>query len=317
MRKFKLFFILIITIFALQINPVPSIDGTKIIIPNDFSGELKYENYSSLEERIYKFDNVSIIGKDQSGIYNMYCIELGEKEKPTILVEAGIHGSEWQGTMYSMKFMEELRDGTFPDKAFRNKLLDHFHIVYIPVVNPWGYDRTIPMNLFSGRYNSTGTDLNRDFYKFTQAESRNVKTKMDEFKPFAFLDIHMMQSNFDASGGNNIAMGYGQTQTKQVFDSFAKLLSQYSGQSITKWRAPPYENPINTGLARTYMRNQTNPYTPYTLSYIIELAKPVKRTTGLDAPLSDSQIMKYGMAGMYLFFYTSIMYFEEYNNNIK
>jgi hypothetical protein len=329
MRMFKLFFILIIPILFIQFslnffseeksNPPqqvitkPSNEESIIRIPYDFSGYLRYEDYRSLKERIFQFDQVTNIGKDESGNYNMYLIELGNKDKPALFIQAGMHGSEWQGIIYSMRFMEELRDGTFPDKALREKLLSEYHIVYVPVVNPWGYDRAVPNKLNSGRYNFSGIDLNRDFKEFTQVEAQNVKVAMDEFQPFAFLDIHMMQSQYEANKGNNIVLGNGQPQTNEIYDTIADSLVLYAEQPVTRWGYPNYDDPVNPGLARTYMRNQKNPYTPHTLSYIIELSKPVERRTGLDAPLENSEIMKYGLAGLYLFFRTSIMYYEEQN----
>ncbi|GIO23437.1 DUF2817 domain-containing protein [Oceanobacillus sp. J11TS1] len=311
--------ILLVFILVIYINPLENeknVDNEvihTIKVPYGFSGDLKYKDYSEVEEEIHQFDHVTEIGKDESGNYDMHMIELGNREKPSILITAGMHGSEWQGTLYSLQFMEDLRDGTFPDEEFRERLLSEYHIIYIPVVNPYGFDRAIPYQLNSGRYNSNGEDLNRDFYNFTQAESQNVKVVMDIFKPFAYLDIHMMQSQYSANGGNNIVLGNGQKQTDKYFDYIAESIRSYADQPLTKWGAPAYENPINPGLSRTYMRNQTNPYTPYTLSYIFELAKQVDRDTGFDAPLSDQQIIDYGMAGLYLFLYTSAMYFEDEN----
>lgn len=313
MRIFRLLLILILSILLLQMFLKEPNNESRIEIPFNFSGQLNYEGYKSLENRILKFQSVTNIGKDQSGNYSMYCIELGNRAKPTILIVASMHGSEYQGTLYSMKFMEALRDGTFPDDKLREKLLNEYHIAYIPAVNPWGYDRAYPYQLNSGRFNSAGKDLNRDFKKFTQAETKNMKELIDQLKPFAFLDIHMMQSDYDANAGNNLVLGNGQPQTNETFDIFIESLTDYADQPVTKWSSPSKVNPTNPGLARTYVRNQSNPYTPYTLSYIYELTKPVKRKVGLDAPLSESQIMDYGMAGMYLFLKTSIKYYEDQN----
>lgn len=285
-----------------------------IEIPYDFSSSIPdKKSYKSLEKRILQFDRVTEIGKDESNDYSMYMIELGKRGNPTLLVIAGMHGTEWQGPMYSMRFMEELRDDTFPDKEFRDQLINKFHIVYIPVVNPWGFDHAKPYKLYTGRYNTNDVELNNDFDPFTQVESQNVKTIMDIFEPFAFLDIHMMQSKFKSNYENNIVIGNGQHETDDIFDRFADSLSTYAEQPVTQWRAPPFKNPMNTGLARTYMRDQSNPHTPHTLSYIIELTRPIDRTKGMDAPLSNREIMRYGMAGLYLFFQTSIEYYEEEN----
>jgi len=59
------------------------------------------------------------------------------------------------------------------------------------------------------------------------------------------------------------------------------------------------------------MRDYINPYTPHTLSYIVELMRPEERDGELIAPLSDEQIFKFGSASLYLFFKTSMKYFME------
>src|SRR5699024_6448187 len=104
-----------------------------IDIPYDFIGTVEYQRYSDVIERIGQFDDYYTIGKDQSGEFDMYMIRLGKRDKPTLLITAGIHGTEWQGTQYSLSFMEQIRDNTFPDTNFRDFLLGSFQIVYILV----------------------------------------------------------------------------------------------------------------------------------------------------------------------------------------
>ncbi|MFD1451512.1 DUF2817 domain-containing protein [Oceanobacillus sojae] len=280
-----------------------------IRIPYDFSGNLNLPSYSQMVQRIMQFNNVSNIGKDESGNYDMYMIEMGNLNKPTILVISSMHGTEWMGALYSIRFMEQLRDNTFRDKAFRAKLLRNFHIVYIPVVNPYGFDRTSHAEGNNiGRYNVNGIDLNRDFNDFSQAESRNVKAVMDRVRPFAFLDIHLFGRGMDGSNGLNLIVGNGQYETDKIRNLFANSLERYANQSVVKWDG---YNQLLRGLARRYMRDKSNPHTPYTLSYITEIVRPRQLSGGLDAPLSDQEIMKYGMGMMYLFFVTSMGYFEQ------
>lgn len=65
-----------------------------IRIPYDFSGNLNLPSYSQMVQRIMQFNNVSNIGKDESGNYDMYIIEMGNLNKPTILVISSMHGTE-------------------------------------------------------------------------------------------------------------------------------------------------------------------------------------------------------------------------------
>lgn len=130
---------------------------------------------------------------------------------------------------------------------------------------------------------------------------------MDSVRPFAFLDIHLFGRGMDGSNGHLI-VGNGQYETDKIRDLFANSLERYANQSVVKWDG---YNQLLRGLARRYMRDKSNPHTPYTLSYITEIVRPRQLTSGLDAPLSDQEIMKYGMGMMYLFFETSMGYFEQ------
>lgn len=274
-----------------------------IEIPYDFIGTVNYQEYPEIVGRIKRFDEFYVIGLDASEEYEMYAIRLGSRGKPPILITGGMHGTEWQGTQYSLDFMEQLRDNTFPDKNFRDFLLNSFQIIYIPVVNPWGIDNTTPYAQVLGRRNFNNADLNRDFSDFTQTESKNVKDIMDSYKPFAYMDLHLIRSSEEA-----IIVGNGQGSTNSVRDLWADSWEEYLNKPVTRW--PGYTN-LNAGLSRRYMRDQENPYTPVTLSYITEIARPTQEDSGFVSPLTDEEIYKVGISSIYLFFKTSIQYYLE------
>ncbi len=281
-----------------------------INIPFNFIGEAKYQNYDEIIQRIRKFDNYQDIGRDETNKYTMYSIELGTSFRPTMLITASMHGSEWQGTQYGLAFMESLRDDTFPDREFRKKLLNNFKIVFIPFVNPWGLDNTTEHAILTGRYTANGTDLNADFDEFTQSESRNVRKVMSEYKPFAYFDLHMIRGH---QRDTYLILGNGQGETNAIRDEWADSWEEYTGKKVERWAG--YVN-LAKGLSRRYMRDQENDYTPHTLSYITEIARPVAESAGFNAPLSDEEIHSAGMASLYLFFKTSIDYFSNYNSLI-
>lgn len=304
-----------------------------INIPYDFNGTVKYEDYNSVINRIKKFNNYKIFGKDQSGLYDMYYIQMGNEEKPVIMFMASMHGTEWQGTQYSLSFMEQLRDNTFPDDDFRDYLLNNFNIIYVPVLNPYGYDRVLKGEYgeytsgnYEARYNANGIELNSDFFTFNEQESRNMKKIIDEYKPFAFLDIHMYQPDYNAAYGRNAIMASGQQSIEGYQDAtlpyrnlWKTSMENYLGEEITSWT-----NILSptSGLARAYVARSKNPYTEFTLSYICEVVRPAYRNRDgqmkLIRPLTDEEIFKYGFTHIYLFLKTSTMYYEDYkdkNNN--
>ncbi|GIO25084.1 phage tail protein [Oceanobacillus sp. J11TS1] len=282
-----------------------------INIPYEFKGAVEYQNYETVVERIEKFDRFYTIGKDQSGTYDMYLIELGNASKPCLFITGSMHGTEWHGTQYSMKFMEDLRDNTFPDTSFRDFVLNNFCIAYIPMINPYGMDHVVDEYVqydYSARYNSSHVELNGDFYDLTQAESINTARQIDKYKPFAYLDMHMFQPEYSVGYGNKFIMANGQRETDNVRDLWRDSFENYSGEQMTIWN-----NPLapDSGLARAYAARQSNPYTPHTLSYITEFVRPAYVNDEFIEPLTKSEIFKYGTASLYLFFKTSIKYFME------
>ena len=276
-----------------------------------FYGKTEYVPYNEIVDRIKSFQNHSVIGKDQSEEYDMYMIELGDRENPTIFITASLHGTEWQSTIYTMDFLEQLEKNTFPDNEFRDYLIDNFHIACIPVVNPWGYNETTEHAITLGRRNSRGVDINRDFYDFTEKESQNTREQMLRFKPFAYLDSHLIRTSSDRS--QLLIVGNGQPETNYLKEIWSNLLKIHSGYDVLQWEG--YEN-LTKGLSRRFMRDQQNDYTPYTLSYITEITRPVNETRGFVAPLTDYEIYNFGMVNIFLFLKTSIQYFKEHNYSL-
>ncbi|WP_088032423.1 M14 family zinc carboxypeptidase [Evansella clarkii] len=273
----------------------------------DFKGAVKYQSYIEVEERISKFKHTAVIGTDSSKKYNMYLIEMGNRNKPCIMILAGLHGSEWQSTQYCLEFMEQIRDNIFPDKKFREEILNNFHIAFIPVGNPWGYDNTSPFSRLKGRNNANGVNLNRDFNDFSQSESQNIRKVAERLKPFSYLDCHLIAPRKD--GGQNyedIIIGNMTDDTNKIRDFIANSLTLYANRPVGKW--DKWTNDNHTGLSRRYMSNLDNPNTSKTWSFIFEMYRPVKNKQEIVRILTDQEIMKYGLAGLYLFFLASSNY---------
>src|SRR5690625_373660 len=281
-----------------------------IEIPYEFPGSVRYYKYDKIVERIKKF-NYHLIGRDQSGIYDMYLIEVGTRGKPVLFFLSGIHGTEWHPIDYGLSFFEMLRDGTFPDKEFRDNVLSNYHLVYIPAGNPWGVDNNEDIyRQFNNpaRYNSTGTELNRDFFEFTQRESVNIAEQVRLYKPFAFIDMHMFQTDYNE---DPLIIANSQIDTEHWRDIIVRSVEYYSGHKMTVWRNPQNPDP-ESGLARRFVSRQPNPYTPHTLSYITEQVRPTRKDGHIVRRLTDREIYSIGIAELYLFVKTSIDYLNKY-----
>lgn len=297
----------------------PFIYDKTIPIPFALSGSIEYQNHATLLTRISDFADVEVFGKDSSGLYDLHAIHLGTKGKPVLMINGSMHGIEWHSCQYIMAFAEMLKNNTFPDQGFRDKMMQNYHLIIVPTLNPYGYDQITDVYIYeqdSARYNANGIDLNSNFNEGNQSEkeTQNFIALIKKYLPFAYLDAHMFRPDYTLAEGNNIIIGNGHTETINLRNSIAQSLDVYSGENVTKW------NPVNSktsGLSRAYVARNENPYVPHTLSYITELVKPTRMLDGvISEPLSFSQIYTYGIVSVYYFISTSMDYLEHFKSDM-
>jgi hypothetical protein len=154
----------------------------------DWTSEEFIDNmYEPVRKAHPEYITRNMIGKDQSGKYNMYSyVYTPENYKTTFLLASGIHGNEEPSYFALAKLMELIANSTEEDKHLYF-LKQNVRFVVIPLMNPWSVSQ--PKNI---RQNSTGTDMNRDFPNLTQAETQNI---MNEFRKYAdeatlLMDFH-------------------------------------------------------------------------------------------------------------------------------
>src|SRR5699024_1236136 len=105
-------------------------------------------------------------------------------------------------------------------------------------------EETTPHAILKGRYNFNGKDLNRDFFEFTQSESRIARDAILEHKPFAYFDFHMIRGHLR---DKFLIVGNGQTETEDIRDEWAESWESYSGYEVERWKG--YQS-LNKGLSR-------------------------------------------------------------------
>ena len=279
-------------------------------------GNFDYERYDTVVERIMQFDRVENIGKDESGQYDMYSIEMGTPGKPPLLITAGVNGQETEVTQYSMYFFEYMRDGKLPDDDFFNYLLENFLIVYIPVLNPWGMDN-IPdpyIRIGSDHYrNINQVDINRDFTNFSQQETRNVKAVMDKYDYFAHLDLHMMYPGYNLVNHENFVVANENPETQYLQHEFADAWENHTGTDVARWGLRPNRD----RMVRGYSIRKPNPYTPHTLPMMTEIMRPVWWNGEFVERLTNEEIFYSGFASLYEFFRMATNYFERYQETLR
>ena len=138
-----------------------------------------------------------VIGKDQSGQYDMYAyVYAPEEYKSTLFVAAGVHGDEDLGYHGLAAFMSLVADATEDSDPTLWFVRNNVRFIIIPIVNVWAASQDPGTERTRLRYNSEYVDLNRDFKDLTQVESRNV---VNYFAKYA-LEVDMMMDCHTADG---------------------------------------------------------------------------------------------------------------------
>jgi murein tripeptide amidase MpaA len=108
-------------------------------------------------------------------------------EKPGCVFLIGRqHPPEVTGSLALMKFVETL----FGESDLARRFRERFNVIVVPLMNPDGVDAG------HWRHNANGVDLNRDWDRFDQPETRAVRDEILRFKSaseprlFLFLDFH-------------------------------------------------------------------------------------------------------------------------------
>lgn len=155
-----------------------------------------FENlYEPLRKKYPNYIKREHIGKDASDAFDMYCYIFEPKDyEQTVFLSAGIHANEEEGYLSLAYFLGEVANADKKANAGLRYLRESVRLIVIPIVNVWGVNQTHNLQKanWSIRYNSTGTDLNRDFGEKTQQETKNVCAVLEKYgKGISFgIDFH-------------------------------------------------------------------------------------------------------------------------------
>jgi len=100
--------------------------------------------------------------------------------KVPVLLNANIHGDEWEGTDALLALVEDYAASRDPQV---DRTLRHTRISVVVTMNPDG-------RVANTRSNDAGFDLNRDFITASQPETRAVRDVIVRTQPMLLLDLH-------------------------------------------------------------------------------------------------------------------------------
>ena len=134
--------------------------------------------------------------------------ELAKNKRPTLLAQAGIHAGEIDGKDAGLMLLRDIATGKKAD------LLDRANLIFIPVLNADGHERSSRTNrpnqrgpVHQGwRTTAQNLNLNRDYMKADAPELRMVLALLTDFQPDLYLDLHVTDGidyPFDITYGFN------------------------------------------------------------------------------------------------------------------
>lgn len=139
----------------------------------------------------------------------------GGAGKPVVLVQAGIHAGEIDGKDAGLMLLRDI--------ALRGKdgLLDKVDLVFVPILNIDGHERSSPWNFLHVRGpeskgiegNARDINLNRDYAKLDTPEIRAMVALLQRLDPVLYIDCHV-------SGGFD--MQYDVTYTYAGWGKYAR-----------------------------------------------------------------------------------------------
>ena len=147
------------------------------------SDEIYANLYDTLVAEYPEYVTREYMGKDQSGEHDMYAyIFEPENYKISVFLSSGIHANEEDAYFALAYFMRELASEDGSDKLL-SYVRSNVRFIVVPLINVWGTHGTHRVDdaNWAIRYNSTGTDLNRDFEDQTQAETKNVAALLKKY----------------------------------------------------------------------------------------------------------------------------------------
>ncbi|MDO6619627.1 M14 family metallopeptidase [Shewanella sp. 6_MG-2023] len=139
--------------------------------------------------------------------------ELAGNNKPTVLVQAGIHSGEIDGKDAGMMLLRDISHGD------KKALLDKVNLLFVPILSVDGHERSDEFNRVNQRgpvnmgwrTNARNLNLNRDYAKLDTLELQHMIRAINLWQPDLYIDVHVTDGidyQYDVTFGYNVKQGY-------------------------------------------------------------------------------------------------------------
>lgn len=156
--------------------------------PKAFAGKVKCEKFGTTPQGRPMLMLVA------SGDGTFSADECAKKQRPVVLIQAGIHAGEIDGKDAGFEVLRGLLDGSLLPGA-----LSKLTLIFVPVFNIDGHERFGPNNRPNQigpaekgwRVTANNYNLNRDYMKADAPEMQAMLTLLHRYDPVMYVDLHV------------------------------------------------------------------------------------------------------------------------------
>lgn len=130
-------------------------------------------------------------------------------DKPTLLVQAGIHSGEIDGKDAGLMLLRDIIHGN------KGELINQVNLLFVPILSVDAHERRSPFNRVNQRgpvnmgwrTNASNLNLNRDYSKLDTLELRHMIKAINQWQPDLYFDVHVTDGEdyqYDITYGFNL-----------------------------------------------------------------------------------------------------------------
>ena len=138
--------------------------------------------------------------------------KLKQNNKPTLLVQAGIHAGEIDGKDAGMMLLRDMVTGE------KSALLDKANLLFVPIFSVDAHERASEFNRVNQRgpvnmgwrTTANNLNLNRDYAKADTLEMQHMLRAINIWQPDLYIDVHVTDGidyQYDVTFGYNLPQG--------------------------------------------------------------------------------------------------------------
>lgn len=138
--------------------------------------------------------------------------QIKQNNKPTLLLQAGIHSGEIDGKDAGLMLIRDILHGN------KEQLIKDVNLLFVPILSVDAHERSSPLNRVNQRgptemgwrTNSQNLNLNRDYSKLDTVELVSMIKVINQWQPDLYFDVHVTDGEdyqYDLTYGFNLPHG--------------------------------------------------------------------------------------------------------------